>query len=411
MKILMLVPFLPNIRTSGGQTRWYNIIKYLSKDHEITLYSLIKDDAERQFIPELEKYCKKVCVFKRPKSPFTIRNILLTGFSWYPFLVIRNFSIEEKRSLAKELAESDYDIIHAETFYVFPHIPKKTSVPSILVEQTIEYQVYLHYVIHEAPFYLKPLFLIDVLKLQFWEKYFWKKTDRLVAVSDDDKEIMQKLLPGIAVDVIPNGVDTKYIVDKKVQKKSPPRVLYGVTNFEWLQNLEAVNVLLDEVWSKVKERSENAVLWLAGRKIPKQFVDLAKTRKDIVITESIADSRDAYLGSSVMLTPIRGSGGTRLKILEAMAAGLPVVSTSIGVAGLHLENKKHALISDNMDELAQLTSDLLHNRSLAKKIGDAGQKFIREHFDWKSIVALHDGIYKRSLQAGAYKKAIEKSDL
>jgi polysaccharide biosynthesis protein PslH len=397
MKILMLVPFLPNIRTSGGQTRWYNIIKYLSKDHEITLFSLIKDDNEKQFIPELEKYCKKVCVFKRPKSPWTLRNILLTGFSWYPFLVMRNFSLEEKKALAKELTEYEYDVIHAETFYVFPHIPAKTSVPSILVEQTIEYQVYLHYVIHEAPFYLKPLFLLDVLKLQFWEKYYWKKTDRLVAVSPEDKKIMQELIRDIEVDIIPNGVDTKYYVEKKVQKKTPPRVLYGVTNFEWLQNLEAVNILLDEVWPKVSKGFPAAKLWLAGRKIPQKFVDLAKKRNDIEITESIDDSRDAYLGSTVMVTPIRGSGGTRLKILEALAAGLPIVSTTVGVAGLDLTNKKHALISDNYDTLVDYTIDLLKDPKRAKEIGNAGQEFVRKHFDWKQIVAMHEGIYRKAI--------------
>jgi glycosyltransferase involved in cell wall biosynthesis len=397
MKILMLVPFLPNIRTSGGQTRWYNIIKYLSKEHEITLFSLIKDEAEKQFIPELEKYCKKVRVFTRPKSPFTLRNILMTGFSWYPFLVIRNFSLEEKHALSEELAQNEYDIIHAETFYVFPHIPQKTKVPTILVEQTIEYQVYLHYVIHEAPLLLKPIFLLDVLKLQFWEKYFWNKANRLVAVSDEDKKIMQKLIPQVEVDIIPNGVDAKYFMEKNVDKKKPPRVLYGVTNFEWLQNLEAVNILLEEVWPKVKKLYPKAILWLAGRKIPQKFVDLAKIQKDIEITESIVDSRDAYLGSTVMLTPIHGSGGTRLKILEAMAAGLPVVSTTIGVAGLNLRHNKHALVSDDLSELARYTVDLLEDQNLARKIGMSGQAFIRDNFDWKSIVALHDGIYQKAM--------------
>lgn len=403
MKILMIVPFLPNIRTSGGQTRWYNIIKYLSTDNEITLFSLIKDDAERQFIPELEKYCKKVRIFKRPKSPFTIRNILLTGFSWYPFLVMRNFSREEKRELAKELSSYTYDIIHAEAFYVMPHIPQTTSVPSILVEQTIEYQVYMHYVLNEAPFFLKPFFMLDVVKLKFWEQYFWKRTERLVAVSPEDKKIMQELIPGLDVDIIPNGVDTKYFLEKKVEKKNPPRVLYGVTNFEWLQNLEAVSILLDEVWPKVKKLYPNAMLWLAGRKIPNEFVALSKESTDMEITESIDDSRDAYLGSTVMLTPIRGSGGTRLKILEAMAAGLPVVSTTVGVAGLNLTHKKHALISDDLGELARYTVELLKRPKYAREIGKNGQEFIRKHFDWKSIVALHEDIYKSAIQKKSQK--------
>jgi len=84
MKVLMLVPYLPTITMSGGQTRWYNIIKYLAKKHDITLFSLIKDDSEKKFIPELEKYCKKVKVFSRPRHPWTLRNILLSVFGPYP---------------------------------------------------------------------------------------------------------------------------------------------------------------------------------------------------------------------------------------------------------------------------------------------------------------------------------------
>ena len=99
MKILMLVPYLPTITMSGGQTRWYNIIKYLAKRHDITLFSLIKDDSERRFIPELEKYCKKVKVFNRPVKPWTIRNIFLSVFGPFPLLVIRNQSLEERKAI------------------------------------------------------------------------------------------------------------------------------------------------------------------------------------------------------------------------------------------------------------------------------------------------------------------------
>lgn len=392
----MLVPFLPNIRTSGGQTRWFNIIKYLSIDHEITLFSLIKDESEKEFIPPLEKYCKKVRVFTRSKTPWTIKNILKTGFGKYPFLVVRNYSVEEKKAIEQELKHEKYDLIHAETFYVMPHIPE-TSVPSVLVEQTIEYEVYRHYVLHESPPLLRPLMMIDVLKLRFWEKQYWKKANVLVAVSSDDKRVMQDLIPGVEVDVIPNGVDVKYYTGKKVKKRIPPRVLYGVSNFEWLQNAEAASYLVTKVWPLVKLRVTNAKLWFAGRKIPEHLLKLSKEHDDIETTESISDSRDAYLGATVMTAPIFGSGGTRLKILEAMAAGLPVVSTSIGVAGLGVTNRKQVLIADEEKGLADLTSELIENPSLAKQIGESAQEFVKKHYDWSSVVKLHEPIYRKVL--------------
>ena len=389
----MLVPFLPNTSMSGGQTRWFNIIKFLSKNHEITLFSLIKDESEKRFVPDLEKYCERVEVFRRPKSPWTFRNIFFSIFSAYPLLVVRNFSWAERMAIRKILKEEKFDLIHAETFYVMPHIPK-IRIPSMMVEQTIEYQVYKHYVDNEVPLLLRPIFMWDVMKLKFWEKHYWRKADRVFAVSSEDKKVMQELIPGLEVGVIPNGVDADYYAEKKLPRKSPPCVMYGVTNFEWLQNVEAVRELVTKVWPGIIAKVPGVRLWIVGRMIPSWIKEMSEKRSDIFFTESIEDARDAYGSASLMVTPIRGSGGTRLKVLEAMAAALPIVSTRVGVAGLGLEIGKQAMISDSSRGLAEEAVNLLKNPKKAKKIGLAGREFVKNNFDWKAIVNMHDEIYK-----------------
>ena len=396
MKILMLVPYLPTITMSGGQTRWYNIIKYLAYKHDITLFSLIKDDSERKFIPELKKYCRKVMVFDRPRKPWTMRNIFLSVFGPYPLLIVRNWSFEERRAIKEELSKEKYDLIHSETFYVMPHLAE-TSVPIVQVEQTMWHDVYKHYVMHEVPLILRPFYMQDVLKVRFWEKYYWSKADRLFAVSEEDREEMLKLIPKKEVGIIPNGVDSEYYRAKSIERQKIPRILYGVTNFEWLQNEEAVRILIDLVWPIIKKEFADVKVWIVGRKIPVWLKKMSGS--DIEITENIPDARDAYRKASIMVAPIKGSGGTRLKILEAMAAGLPVVATKVGVAGLKLKDKENVLIADTPDKLARKALLLLKDPNLAEKIGRNGQMHVRKYFDWESIIKLHDPIYEELVRS------------
>jgi len=387
----MLTPYLPFPLMSGGQTRSYNLIKNLSKKHDITLFSLIKDDSEKKYIPELKKYCKKIFVFRRSKTPWTLRNILLTVFGAYPFLVIRNLSPDEKLAVQKELETDNYDIIHAETFYVMPHIPK-TDVPILLVEQTIEYLVYKHYVREQAPFFVKIPFSLDVMKLRFWETHFWKQADRVVAMSSSDKKEMLGLTKELNIDIVPNGIDIDHFSQIPRKENTSPKVLY-VGNFKWLQNVEAVNILIKKVWPKIKKEVKDVKLWIVGMNITDQLKEIKS--KDIEITEAIPDIREAYSNSSVLVAPIKGPGGTRLKILEAMASALPIVTTTVGAEGLGVTNGKEILISDDLNILAKYAVEILKDKNISEKLGLYGKKFVKSKYTWNNSAQVLDNIYSK----------------
>lgn len=390
MKILMLTPYLPYPLMSGGQTRSFNLIKNLSRKHEITLFSLIKDEKEKENVSELLKYCKKVSVFNRSKSPWTVRNILLTGFGLYPFLVIRNLSSEEKVAIKKELSENKYDLIHAETFYVMPHIPK-TLVPILLVEQTIEYLVYKHFVEKQSPRLLRPLLGLDILKLKYWETHFWKQARKVVAMSDSDRKEMNKLASGLSIDIVPNGIDINHFSKKERDIGGAKKVLY-VGNFTWLQNSEAVKILVNTVWPKIKREIPDAKLWVVGTHMSPEIKSLASV--DIEVTEGLEDIRDAYRKASVLIAPIKGPGGTRLKILEAMASALPVATTSVGAEGLGVKDGREALIRDGMEDLAKAAIDILKDVSMAKSLGERGRNFVEKNYTWDDSAQKLDRIYK-----------------
>ena len=305
MKVLMLTPYLPYPLLSGGQTRSYNLIKNLSDKHEITLFSLIKKEGERQHISQLEKFCKKVSVFKRSETPWTFRNIALTDFGAYPFLVMRNLVQEERAAVREELGKEKFDLIHAETFYVMPHIPK-TKVPILLVEQTVEYLVYKHYVEERARILLRPFMWVDLLKLKYWETYFWRQAKKVVAMSNSDMRAMESLSSGLDINVVPNGIDVKYFSQKARKSSDKLRILY-VGNFSWLQNIEAVEILVNVVWPEIKKRIPKATLWVVGMNMTDEIRSLGK-RADIEINEGIPDIRDAYNNADILVTPIEGPG-------------------------------------------------------------------------------------------------------
>ena len=228
MKILMLTPYLPYPLYSGGQIRSYNLLKHLSVNHKITLFSFIREEKERVYAKSLKKFCQKVVLIKRRRA-WDLRNIFLSILTPYPFLVAIYLSRSLRRRLTRELSSANYDLIHAETFYVMPNLPA-VSAPVLLVEQTIEHLVYQRFVENFKFAPLKPLLYFDVFKIKLWEKYFWQKASRLAAMSEADKKIMAKTVKDKPVDVVANGVDIDYFAKTPSIKGGRLAVLLSATS-------------------------------------------------------------------------------------------------------------------------------------------------------------------------------------
>ncbi len=393
MRILMLTPYLPYPLHSGGQIRTYNLLKQLTQKHEVTLFALIKDETEKQYITELQKYCKKVRVFKRSKHPFTLSNIIRTAVSSYPFLVIRNYVSEVRDAVQEELETNKYDVIHAETFYMMPHLPP-TFIPTLLVEQTIEYLGYESYAAKIHPL-LKPILQIDIQKIKKWEKFFWQYCDQLVVMSDDDKKfIASEIGEKKKIEVVENGVDTAWFAEKK-RKEPPQPTILSVGTFKWLPNIEAVTFLVEKVWPLVKKSIPNCKLWIVGASPTAQILNFSHTDPSITVTGNIPDIRDAFTQSHVLAAPVFSGKGTRYKILEALATETPVVATSTAVEGIGVENNKQVALADTAEDMAAALVQLLHSESTRKRLAERGKAYVSQNFDWKLISQKLDIIYQR----------------
>ncbi len=392
MKILMLTPYLPYPLLSGGQIRTYNLLKKLAKKHEITLFALIKDHSEKQYIPELEKFCSKVRVFKRSKQPFTPLNIFRTLLSSFPFLVIRNYVPETIGAIEQELSDEKYDLIHAETFYMMPHLPQ-TTVPTILVEQTIEYLGYESYAAKSKFPFLKQLLAIDIAKIKRWEKFYWQSCDKLIVMSEEDRAFISQEIDSSKIEVVANGVDAEWFEAHSTKLPSEPTIL-SVGTFKWLPNVEAVQFLVKEVWPRIKKQIPRARLWIVGNAPTQEVLEYQQTDSSITVTGGIPDIRDAFKGAHVLVAPVFSGKGTRYKILEGMASGTPIVATTIAVEGLGVTHEKEILLSNTADGMANEAVRLLRDASLRASLAEAGKKFVQTRYDWKLISQQLDRVYR-----------------
>lgn len=359
------------------------------------MFSLIKK-GEEKYQTELSRYCRVVNVFQRPANPWTLNRILRTGFSTYPFVVIRNFSEELRQAVTAELNRQPYDLIHAETFYVMPHIVS-TAVPIVLVDQTIEFQVYQHYV-HSSPrWYLKPLLNIDVLKIKYWELKFWKTANQVISVSEDDKQKMQQLVPGLQVEVVPNGAgeDLMNVWGKRTPEKHP--VVFFQASFNWMQNIEAAENLAKHVFPLVKNHHPNAECWIVGQAANGKVGHLNGNGVKIIDLQNndINGVVDAYKKATVFVAPLEGPGGTRLKILAAMAAGVPIVITKVGIEGIDARHEQEVLIADDWQLMANETNRIIENVKLADNLVTNSRKLVEAKYSYKSIAEKLDNIYQK----------------
>lgn len=391
----MVTPYVPYPPSSGGQIRTYNLLKYLSQNNEITLVALYKNDEEKKYESYLEKYCRKIYLCKRPSSPWQFKNIFKTIFSSSPFLVVRNYSDEAKTIINQLLLQDKFDVIHAETFYVMPHIPE-TKVPTVLVEQTIEYKVYKHFV-NSLPFYLRLLmyFDVDIVKLKYWERFYWKKANSVVVVSSSDETLIKSEEPELKTSIIPNCVGDEMIIDRLTEKNLNLPTIFFQGNFFWLQNVEAAKFIINKIYPQIITELPHIKVVIAGQNA-KKLGNLINKNINIVNIEpdDISKVKELFKKNTLFIAPIFGPGGTRLKILAAMGSGMPVISTGTGIEGLEVTNNKNVIIANAPEEFIKKIKQLLANKNLYEKIRNNAYKLVKEKYQWSKTAKVLESVYK-----------------
>lgn len=361
--------------------RVYNLLKILSKKHKISLLSFIRSAGEQQYLSELS-FCHRVDTVMRGGA-WQAKYVLSSLTSSYPFLfsTYRNEGMRQK--IRDVLETGSIDLVHIEPGYVWPSLPK-ISIPLVVSEHNIESAIYEEYV-RRFPFPpLRPLLSADVWKLRVWERRTWRQASCVVGVSQEDAGVIERSTPATPVTVVPNGVDlVTFPFRPKRSMLDQPTFLF-VGNFSWMQNRDAAAYLVRSVWPSIREQYPDATLRVVGRNASPALRHLI-TSKGAILLEEVEEVRNEFEKADILLAPIRIGGGTKFKILEAMAHGIAVVTTREGIKGLDVIDGKEVVLADTIGETVAQIMVLCQDESRRAELLSAARKKVEVAYSWEHI--------------------------
>jgi glycosyltransferase involved in cell wall biosynthesis len=400
MRILFLSQIIPFPPTGGVLQRGFHLIKYLSNENCIDLIAFhhldtlpLHEDLNNAY-NTLSLYCKNISFI-----PLTIKNSRLTLFcaltrsilSKYPFSFFAYKSNLFKEAIQDSINHNEYDIIHFDTLSLSQYIPLTSNIKKTLTHHNIESILMNRRATKESNIIKKLFYYIDAKKNKQAEYHFSSRFNSNITCSDVDSKMLLNINHTVNSITIPNGVDTNYFTpDYKIQDNN------SIIHVGALQssNLDGITYFIEDIWPLIINGNPNISLTLVGGNIPISIKNFAKSDNRIRLTGFVKDIRPYVHKASVFIVPLRIGGGTKLKVLDALANGKAVVTTSIGAEGIDIKHNKHVIIADSPEDFSIAVLRLISNRNLRIKLGRAGREVVLSKYQWASIAKKLSGFYK-----------------
>ncbi|MBJ2221697.1 glycosyltransferase family 4 protein [Pseudomonas sp. MF7453] len=380
MRILWIVPYLPWPTTSGGKTRQYHLLRTLSeRGHRITLLAQSKTPADDAVYAALEPLLERLIVV--PRRPLKHPMTLLAGvFAPWPLLTTVNGLSAPLQAQFAQLLNEHWDVIQVEHSYSlqpFLRTLQQRQRAFVLTEHNLESSLG-GATYDRFPKWAAPFVQYDQWRCRQWERKAFDTAAHVIAVTEADAQAMRPL-SATPVSVVVNGVDSRAFAQVSADALSQ-RLLF-VGNYEYAPNLDAVQWLLEEIFPRVWLRCPTARLAVAGYGLPEHWRDRWPDER-VEWLGFVPDLCDLQRRCTGFVAALRHGGGSKLKVLEAMAAGLPLVSTAQGVSGLAVQPQAHYLAGESAEALADAIVRLLDEPPLARQLADAARDYARHYHDW-----------------------------
>lgn len=408
MKILWISHFAPFPPKGGAMQRSYNMLKELSKAAEITLISFASvskvtpyyDDYEegiRAIESELGKICHQVHLvphgkYNRKKNKIINGIKSLFDSAPYDIACLKN---QRMFNAINRVVNQHFDVVHADTIGLWPYV-EDLNIPIILNHHNIE-SAMLERRAKNSQFPLNIYFNNQAKKLAAIEEKACRKAKLNITCSTLDSH---RLLEGSLNNSIPipNGVDISYFSRKQEYKNSKQCNLIFVGGLEWYPNEEAMIYFSERVWPQLKTKLKSVSMTVVGRGKIKSLEALSQSDQNFNTTGFVDDARPLFENASIYICPIQDGGGTKLKILDALAMGVPIIAHPIACEGIDVIENHHVIFASTPEEYIEKIIELQENYQLRKALSDNGRKLIEDQYSYDIIGKKIKSIYLQDIK-------------
>jgi glycosyltransferase involved in cell wall biosynthesis len=399
MRILLLTQVLPYPPDSGPKVKTWNVIKYLAHLHEVSLVSFVRGDQSAS-IRELKNFCQEV--YPVPIQRGKLRDLKYMAQSFLtgqPFLMIRDRR-EEMEQLIDQLAASmKFDVAHADQLNMAQYAARVPSAYKVIDAHNALWLLYKRLWQTMKPGPAKWLLFRDWRLLKKYEGKVCREFDAVIAVSEEDSLALEEAAgQKLDITVIPIAIDTDEIVPIHHQPQGD-RILHIGTMY-WPPNIDGILWFLQAVLPLVRKERPTVTFDIVGANPPKEILAYGEIDHSVRVTGYVEDPTPYLEGASVMVVPLRAGGGMRVKILNALGQGLPIVSTTLGCEGIAATPGVHLLIADSAQDFANAVVRVLEDRELAGDLGRKGRQLIETTYDYRVTCRALERAYTKPSLSG-----------
>ena len=403
MRILFLSITVPFPATDGGRLRVLNLLKQVAQKAQITFLALETQPTDAEGVAYLRSLGIEVYLVLHATSipPLTTRTGIQAFLRRQPITVVR-YDIPAFRQEFHSLLESGtFDLIHYEMFHTAQYCVE-TNIPSLLSLQNIDSYIWHRLRIQTTNPLRKLLFWTQERTFNRYERVMSGKFDIATCPSEVDRNLIQETCPDLNVDIIPNGVDVELYQPNNALEEEVTLIYTG--SMDWFPNEDAVIYFADEILPTIQAKYPNVKFYVVGQ-FPTERLQRLGNRPGIVVTGRVDDVKPYIARATAYVVPLRIGGGTRLKILEALAMEKAVVSTSVGAEGLNLMAGEEVIIADEPAAFADVVLQLMKDQSMRRRLGKNGRQRVEAEYDWRRIggklCAVYEAVVDGQLKRGA----------